>query len=300
MTLSPIKESAEQQSEVTMTDQTIHVRPGRGVVDIDWSAVWRYRDLLRLLVYRDYSTRYKQTILGPVWYVVQPLLTTLIFMIIFGQVAQIPTDGIPPILFYLCGMLGWNYFSTALGGTSNVFQANMHLFGKVYFPRILVPLAGAISQLIGWAVQFVTFLAFFLYFLFIAADRGSLDPQWSMFLLVPLIIIQTGLIALGAGFWLSALTAKYRDLQQVQPFLLQAWMYLTPVVYPLSKVPEKWQWLAALNPMTMVVENLKIVFLGVGVARADFTVLSIVLTTVLFIGGLLKFQVTERSFVDSV
>jgi lipopolysaccharide transport system permease protein len=279
--------------------KTIHIRPRKGTFDIEWLSLWRYRDLMRMLVYREFATRYKQTILGPAWYVIQPLLTTLIFIAIFGYVAKISTDGTPPILFYLCGLLGWNYFSMTLAATSNVFQSNAQIFGKVYFPRILVPLSSAVSQGFGWSVQILTFLIFFGYFLLFTEDGSGLEPQWGL-VAVPLLVVQAALTALGAGFWLSALTAKYRDLQQIQAFLLQAWMYLTPVVYPLSQIPERWQWLSGLNPMTMVVENMRIAFLGSGTFRADLTVMSVVITVVLFISGFVRFQMAERSFIDSV
>ncbi len=282
-----------------MPFETIHIKPREGMFDIEWRSLWRYRELMRMLVYRDYTTRYKQTILGPAWYVIQPLLTTLIFMVIFGYVAKISTDGVPPLLFYLCGMLGWNYFSMTLGATSNVFQSNVHIFGKVYFPRILVALSSAVSQGFGWSVQLLTFLVFYGYYLFFTLGSSGLAPQWGL-VAVPLLIIQAALTALGAGCWLSALTAKYRDLQHVQSFLLQAWMYLTPVVYPLSEIPVRWQWLAALNPMTMVIENIKLAFLGSGTLRIDLTVMSVVISIALFISGFVKFQMAERSFIDSV
>lgn len=282
-----------------MNFETIHIRPRRGTFDIEWTSVWRYRDLMRMLVYRDFTTRYKQTILGPAWYVIQPLLTTFIFMVIFGYVAQISTDGVPPLLFYLCGMLSWNYFSMTLGATSNVFQTNARIFGKVYFPRVLVPLSSAVSQLFGWSVQLLTFLAFYAYFLLFTESGSGLVPQWGL-LAVPLLIGQAALTALGAGCWLSALTAKYRDLQQVQTFLLQAWMYLTPVVYPLSKIPERWQWVAALNPVTMIVENMRSAFLGSGTWRIDLTLVSVAISVALFVSGFVKFQMAERSFIDSV
>jgi len=278
---------------------TIHIKRRKGLTFLNLKEIIQYRDLLILLLYRDFSSRYKQTILGPAWFVIQPLLTTLVFTVIFGKVAGLSTDKIPPMLFYLAGLLSWNYLSTVLQATGNTFQTNANLFGKVYFPRIIVPISGGISQLIGWFIQFLTFVVFFCYYLFFTEFGKSMHIGWSV-LWLPVLIIQAGLIGLGSGFWLSALTAKYRDLQHLQNFLVQTWMYVSPVVYPLSTIPEKWRWIAVINPMTMVVEGTKYSLLGVGAFNIPQFWVSIIITLLLFGSGLMVFGKVERTFVDTV
>jgi len=277
----------------------VHIRRTKGLFNIDFREIWRYRDLLLLLVYRDFSSKYKQTILGPAWFVIQPLLTTLIFTVIFGNVAKIPTDGIPPMLFYLCGLLAWNYHAGVIQSTGNVFQTNMNLFGKVYFPRSLVPLSSTLSQLIGWSIQLLTFLLFYFYFKFFTSS-GELMEASAWVWVFPLLILQTALIGVGSGFVLSSITAKYRDLQHMQNFIIQAWMYITPLVYPLSEIPESWRWVAALNPLCMVVESLKFVFFGSGTVTIPYLILSVFVSIALFCIGFVWFSKTEKNFIDSV
>jgi lipopolysaccharide transport system permease protein len=213
----------------------------------DLAEIWRYRDLLFLLVHRDFVSNYKQTVLGPLWFIIQPLLTTIVFTIIFGKVAKIPTDGMPPMLFYLAGLLGWNFFSRTLSSTSSTLTSNLGLFGKVYFPRLVVPLAAVVSSFIALAIQLVTLLAFWCYFKFFTSAGPSIQPGWDL-LLFPLIVLQISALGLGVGLWLSALTAKYRDLAFLTGTLVQLWMYATPIIYPVSQIPEKWRWVSSLNP----------------------------------------------------
>lgn len=277
----------------------IHIRKRKGLIPFDIQELKRYKDLLVLLLYRDFSSRYKQTVLGPAWYVIQPLVQTLVFTVIFGKVAQMPTDGLPPLLFYLAGLLAWNYHATVLQATGNTFQVNANLFGKVYFPRLIVPFSATISQLIGWVIQFFTFVVIYTYYMTMTPFGKEAVISWNA-LFLPLIIIQAGMIGLGTGFWLSALTAKYRDLQHIQQFLVQIWMYITPLVYPLSMIPEKWQWLAILNPMSMVVESLKVCLLNAGSFNLQYMLLSLLVTFLLFFSGLVLFGKVERTFVDTV
>src|SRR6516165_5296704 len=230
----------------------IVIRPTRGWFHLNLADLWRYRDLLLLLVHRDFVARYKQTILGPAWYVLQPLLTTVVFSIIFGGIAKIPTDGLPPILFYLTGLLGWNYFAQTFQSTSGTLVVNAGLFGKVYFPRLIVPLSAVISNLVALAIQFATFLAAWIYFK-LFTDAGELFGFSVGIVWLPLVLFQVAALSLGVGLWLSALTAKYRDFTFLSGFIIQLWMYATPVIYPLSQIPEKWRWIAVLNPMTMPV-----------------------------------------------
>ena len=208
--------------------------------DLQLRDVWHYRDLLWMFVRRDFVSVYKQTILGPLWFFVQPILTTLIFTVIFSGLAKLPTNGLPPMLFYLAGLLGWNFFSCTLSSTSSTLTSNLSLFGKVYFPRMVVPLAAVASSFIALAIQLVTLLGFWCYFKFFTTAGPSIQPGWDL-LLFPLIVLQISALGLGVGLWLSALTAKYRDQAFLTGTLVQLWMYATPIIYPVSQIPEKWR-----------------------------------------------------------
>jgi lipopolysaccharide transport system permease protein len=301
MVLSSVKDSEPLgHRSLSSLDTASHIcRRSSWLPLMDFRESWSRREILYVLVHRDFVSRFKQTLLGPAWYILQPLLTAIIFMLVFGRIAGIPTDGVPPSLFYLGGILGWNYFAGTLAATSNVFQSNLHLFGKVYFPRVLVPLSSVFSQAMGWVIQLMTFLALYAYHALAGNISGDVQPNWTLFCL-PVYIVQAGATALGAGLILSSLTAKYRDLQQIQPFILQAWLYLTPLVYPLSQVPQRFRSLIALNPMTMVLENIKYAFFNVGIPDIWLSLLSLGISgTILFI-GLILFQNAQRSFVDTV
>ena len=258
-----------------------------------------YRDLFFELVRRDFVAKYKQTLLGPLWFIVQPLLTTLVFTVIFDRVAQISTDGIPSVLFYLCGLLGWTYFSQTFSTTSTTFVTNAPLFSKVYFPRLIVPLSVTISNLLAFALNLGIFLGCLAYFKLFTSAGDAVHPTPNIVFL-PLLIIQLTATALGVGLWVSALTAKYRDLTHLSAFLVQLLMYATPVIYPLSRIPTDCQWLPALNPMTMIVENFRLMFLGQATASTSLTLLSISVSIFLLITGIVLFQKTERTFIDTV
>ncbi|OQX19301.1 MAG: ABC transporter permease [Candidatus Altiarchaeales archaeon A3] len=277
----------------------IIIKPNKSWFYIDWQGLLHYNDLLFLLVKRDFVAKYKQTILGPLWFIIQPLMMTLVFTIIFGNIAKLPTDGVPPMIFYLCGLLAWTYFANCLIATSTLFVDNAALFGKVYFPRLVVPLSIVISNLFAFAIQLATFLAFFVYFKYFTEAGAVIQPN--LFILVlPLLLIQTALFALGFGLWLSALTAKYRDLTFVMGFLIQIWMYATPIIYPISMIPEKWQYVAFLNPMVSVVESYKYAFFGTGVVELNYLLLSAAVTVIVLLTGILVFNRTERTFIDTV
>jgi lipopolysaccharide transport system permease protein len=276
------------------------IRPNRAWLCLDVAGLIRYSDLLFLLVRRDFVSRYQQTILGPAWFILQPLITTVAFTLVFGQVLGVPTDGIPPFLFYLCGMLGWAYFANVLGAVGNTFGANTSLFTKVYFPRLIVPLSVVISNLFTFAVQGVTFLVFYFSFVLKGGIAGGLRPSVFVLTLLPLALLQSAALALGVGFFASALSAKYRDLQQVVPFLVQIWMFATPVIYPLSKLGPRGRWVAGLNPMSTVIETFRIAFFGVGTAKPGDVLFSVVTTLVVLLGGFALFQRAERTFVDTV
>lgn len=287
---------------ISSTEQNgfeIVIQPNRSWFYIDWQGLWHYRDLLFFLVKRDFISYYKQTILGPLWFIIQPLLMTLVFTVIFGKIAKIPTDGLPPMLFYLCGLLVWRYFASCLNTTSNTFEANAHLFGKVYFPRLIVPLSVIISNLLAFAIQLVTFLGFYFYFKYFTPAGMSFKPNLVIFVL-PLLLLQTAAISLGVGLWMSALTAKYRDLRFLMGFLVQLWMYATPVIYPMSIIPEKWRPLAAINPMAAIVELYRYAFFGVGSLNFNYLLISAVTTVFVLLSGVLIFNRAERTFIDTV
>lgn len=275
------------------------IEPNRSWFRIPWREIIQYRDLLFLLVRRDFVSQYKQTVLGPLWFVIRPLATTIVFTVIFGKVAKISTDGLPQMLFYLCGLLGWSYFSRCMGATSTTFISNASLFGKVYFPRLVVPLSLVVSNLIAFGIQLATFLFFWVYFACFTEGGSYVHMTWFV-LLLPLLLLQSAAIGLGVGLWMSSLTAKYRDFVHVAGFMTQLWMYATPVVYPLSLVPERWRWACALNPLTGIVESFRYAFLGQGSVDGGYLVLSVITTVVLLVSGALVFSRTERTFIDTV
>ena len=280
-------------------DYELVIRPSRGWLHLNLRDLWRYRDLLFLLVHRDFVAKYKQTILGPAWFILQPLLTTLVFTVIFGKIAKIPTDGLPPVLFYLAGLLGWSYFAQTFQSTSGTLVANADLFGKVYFPRLVVPLSAVISNLLAFALQLVTFLCFWTYFKFFSTAGVSFGFSGAI-VWFPLVVLQIAGLSLGVGLCLSALTAKYRDFTYLSGFIIQIWMYATPVIYPLSQIPEGWRWVAVLNPMTMPVETIKYMLLGQGVVGPFYLALSVAMTVVFLLCGVLVFNKIEKTFIDTV
>ena len=291
--------AVERPVEATRPDTfEIVLRPGTGWRGVELAGLWQYRDLLSLLVWRDFVSKYKQTVLGPLWFIVQPVTMTLVFTVVFGKLAGLSTDGLPPVLFYLCGQLGWNYFSQTFSSNSATFVTNATLFSKVYFPRLIVPVAALVSNLLAFAIQFATFVCFFLYFKY-GLDAGGFAVDWRVALL-PLLVLQTALLSLGASLVMSALTAKYRDLTHLSALLLQVWMYATPVIYPLSKFPAQWRWVAAINPMTPIVEAFRLLLLGVGTVEPIYMAESVATTAAVLVAGLVLFGRMEKTFVDVV
>ena len=274
---------------------TLEIHSQKRWLDINLSEIWQYRDLIRLFVYRDLIAAYKQTILGPLWFVLGPLLSTIIFTVIFGNIAQIPTDNTPPFLFYLSGIIIWTFFASCINKTSNTFIDNCGIFGKVYFPRIVVPISVVITNLFTFLIQFTLFIAFFLYYYHI----GGFSPNFWI-LLLPLLLIQMAALGLGMGILISSMTTKYRDLIFLLGFGVQLWMYATPIVYPLSQIPEKWQWLFALNPMTATVEVFRYSFFGKGAIQPWMLGISTGMTIIIIITGILIFSHIEKTFMDTV
>lgn len=277
-------------------DWTYIIKPVSGWFDIHLSALWRYRDLVFLFVWRDFVAVYKQTILGPFWYLLQPLVTTLVFTIIFGKVAKLPTDGLPPMIFYMSGIVTWRYFADCLTKTSNTFVGNAGIFGKVWFPRLTVPISVVISNLITFGIQFLLFLGFWAFFIM----KGTTVSPKPLILLLPLLIIQMAVLGLGLGIIVSSLTTKYRDLVQLVGFGVQLWMYATPIVYPTSLVPGKWQWFIVINPMTPIVEAFRYAFLGSGTIYFWQMGLSLGTTIIILFIGIILFSRIEKSFMDTV
>ncbi len=272
------------------------IKPKSGWFDIHLGELYRYRDLIYMFVKRDYVTFYKQTILGPLWYIIQPLVNTLVFTIIFGKVAKISTDGIPPFLFYMAGTVSWGYFATCLQTTSNTFVMNAQIFGKVYFPRLTVPVSSVIISLLQFGIQFVIFLGFLLYFMWQGAE---VHPNLLVFTL-PFVLLQMAVLGLGCGILISSLTTKYRDLTFAMGFVIQLWMYATPIVYPLSIVPENYRLLAALNPMTSIVESFRGAFLGASSIEPVHIAINVSITLIVFIAGVIMFTRVEKTFMDTV
>lgn len=277
----------------------IIIQPKTKLFSLDLGEVWRYRDLLTMYVKRDIVTMYKQTILGPLWYVIQPLFTTIMFMFVFGGIAGIPTDGLPQPLFYMAGILCWNYFSECLTKCSETFNANQHIFGKVYFPRLVVPFSIVISSLLKMAIQFILFIVIYVFFIL----KGyTLDLTWYM-LLVPILIIMLAGLGLGFGLIISSMTTKYRDLRFLISFGVQLWMYITPVIYPLSVLKNNYPdyvWAIVVNPLTSIIETFKIAFLGQGTFEWIYLFYSLVFTILVMLFGMLTFNKTQRSFMDVI
>lgn len=272
------------------------IRPKAGVFDFNLKELLQYKFMMFLFVRRDFVSQYKQTLLGPLWLVIQPLFTTGIYSVIFGGLAKIPTDGIPQPIFYMAGTTLWGFFSSCLSATSSVLSSNAGLFGKVYFPRLAVPLSSVINRLYSFSIQLALFAIMYLAY---ALSGATIRPN-AMLLLLPLVVAQCALLGLGVGLCSSALTVKYRDLSQVVTMGVSIWMWATPIVYPLSLVPERFRFLVYLNPMAPVIELFRFSATGAGgFALVPFAI-SVVVTAVILFTGLVLFHGAEQNFVDIV
>jgi lipopolysaccharide transport system permease protein len=284
------------QSASNNTQWTQVIEPHGHAFDLKLGELWRYRDLVYLFVHRDFVAQYKQTILGPAWHFIQPLLTAVMFTIVFGHIAKISTDGLPPFLFYMTGTVIWNYFSTVLLNTSNTFTRNVDLFGKIYFPRIAIPVATLISSLLAFGIQFFFLLCFIAFF----SLRG-VDVAPNLWVLAtPLLMLMMAMFALGLGAAVSALTIRYRDLTILVTFGTQLLMYASPIIYPLSTLPEKWRFWASLNPIAPIVELFRYSYLGVGTVSITHLAYSLVVILLLLYLGVVLFNRVERTFLDTV
>lgn len=287
-TLLKVEEHNEDWTEV--------IEPRSRLLDLRIKELWRYRDLVMMFVRRDFVANYKQTILGPIWFFLQPLLTTITFVIIFGRVAKISTDGLPMILFYLAGITIWNYFAETLNRTATVFKENAQMFGKVYFPRLTMPFSIVVSNLVRFFIQLSLFLLVWCYYFF---TTDNINPNY-LILLTPVLVIMMGLQALGLGMIISAMTTKYKDLIFLLTFGIQLLMYATPVIYPTSSLPEKYKWMVIGNPMSSIVETFRFAFLGSGTFNWYHLTYSFVVSIIILLIGTIIFNKVEKSFSDTV
>lgn len=278
-------------------DYTTIIKPKGKLFEIDFKEIWQYRDLLVMFIKRDIVTQYKQTILGPTWYFIQPALTTIMYMVVFGGIAGISTDGLPQPLFYLAGIVLWQYFSECLNKTSATFTQNQHIFGKVYFPRLISPLSNVLSNLVRMSIQFLLFLIVYVYYVAVGVD---VMPN-TYALLLPLLIVMLACLSLGFGIIISSMTTKYRDLTILFTFIVQLWMYATPVIYPLSTITnDKIRMLMGINPLTSIFEAFKYGMLGVGQFSWGGLGYSFGFMVVLLLVGVVVFNKVQRSFMDTV
>ena len=275
----------------------LEIKPQDSLLNLHLKDVWAYRDLLGLLVRRDFVSFYKQTIFGPIWFFIQPIFTTLIFTIIFNKLAKISTGDVPAPLFYLSGSIAWNYFADCLNKTSTVFRDNANIFGKVYFPRLIMPLSIVVSNLVKFGVQFLLFVILFVYYNL--SSNISVVPNFYVFLF-PLIIILMALLGLGTGLIITALTTKYRDLTFLVTFGVQLLMYATPVIYPLSTAPARYRFLITINPLSSLIETFRFGFTSKGEFNSHEFLYSVIASLFLFLFGLIVFNRVEKDFVDTV
>lgn len=280
-----------------ISEKSTEIKPQSHLLELNLAELYAYRDLLMMYVKRDIVTFYKQTILGPLWFVIQPVLTTIMFMVIFGNLAGLSTDGMPQPLFYFAGIILWNYFADCLTRNSKTFTENQQVFGKVYFPRMVVPLSITISNLVRFFIQFAIFILIYFYYIFFT--NAVVIPNYTIFFFPVLVILAAGL-SLGFGIIFSSLTTKYKDLTFLLQFIVQLWMYATPVIFPLNSIPVDKQWLLVLNPMTAVVETFKYGFIGQGVFSWLHLAYSSAFMIILLLIGTIVFNKVEKSFMDTV
>jgi len=294
MPVSPTNQTAT--TDATPEQWDLVLRPKTGWFDLHLSDLWRYRDLTMLFVWRDFVAQYKQTILGPLWHIIQPLFTTILFTLVFSRMAKISTDDLPPVLFYMANLTCWNYFAECLNRSSGTFINNASIFGKVYFPRLCVPVSIVISNMIKFGIQFALFLVIMAFYYV----KGEVVHPNALILLTPVLLLIMAALGLGVGIIVSSLTIRYRDLQVLITFGVQLAMYATPVIYPLSMISEKHRWLVLANPMSGIVETFRYAFLGAGSFDPLNLLYSAVITLVILFVGILLFNRVERTFMDTV
>jgi lipopolysaccharide transport system permease protein len=288
-----------QNTTENNSDWLFEITPKNKLFSLNLKEVWQYRDLLMLFVKRNIITAYKQTVLGPLWYLIQPLFTSVIFTLIFNNVANISTGTVPPFLFNLAGITIWNYFTSCFSGTSNTFSANAGIFGKVYFPRLIMPLVAVISNLVRFGIQLFIFMAFFAYYYYKGADIRLNEYA----LLFPLMVLIMGMLGLGLGMIISAMVTKYRDLSILVGFGMQLLMYISAVMYPVSYFVEKlpkYAWVVQYNPLSFVIESVRYMLLNTGVFDIGMFVYTLITTTIVLFLGILIFNRAEKNFIDTI
>lgn len=284
-------------SEKPVSSYHTHITSKRNWFDLNLAEVWRYRDLIYLFTKRSFVVTYKQTILGPAWIFLNPLISSIIYAFVFGGIAGIGTDGVPQILFYLCSNAIWIFFSSSLNKNATTFTANANVFGKVYFPRLTMPISNVLSSVIQFGVQMILVLIFLVYYVLV----GEVHPNWWAWLLIPVELLHLGLLALGCGIIVSSLTTKYRDLSILVTFGVQLWMYATPIVYPMSELGSGWmQLILQVNPVTAPVEMIRYAILGQGTVVPGYMALSWIITIVVAVLGVMVFNRVEKTFMDTV
>lgn len=278
----------------------IIIQPTNNFLKINFKELMEYRDLLMLLVRRDLTVIYKQTILGPIWFFIQPLITTIVFTIIFGRVANISTDGLPHIVFYMSGIVIWNYAQGVMNTAGNSLATNSAMLSKVYFPRLIIPISGVVSNFVYLVLNMLMFLVFYLYYYFTQTGDNQFAPVWALFAL-PLLLLYTAIVGLGVGLWISAITTKYRDFRFMLPFLVQIWMYATPIIYPASTVQNPlYKSLIWVNPVSIAVEFNRYMFTGHSLPEMSSIIIGSVSAFVIFFSGLALFNKVQRNFVDVI
>ncbi len=281
---------------ICVNDEITYVSSKQKWFSVNLKEIWKYRDLIILFVKRDLTTNYKQTVLGPLWIIINPLLSTTVFTVIFGVIAGIPTDGTPQFLFYMSGNILWNFFSSCLNRASGTFLGNARLFGKVYFPRLVMPISAILYNLINFMLQTAVYVILVIVYSLIGAN---VHPNL-LIILAPFLVLQTALLGTGMGLIISSITTKYRDLNVLVSFGVSLLMYITPVVYPISRVPENFRWLMLLNPVAPIVETYRCAFLGSGSFEWQFLLISLAVTLALLFWGVIVFNKVEKSFIDTV
>lgn len=292
-----MKETMKAGNNTEADEWDVLIKPHGKLAHVDLKSVWRYRDLVMVFVLRDFVTLYKQTILGPLWYLIQPTVTAATYYVVFGKIANLSTNGIPPFLFYMSGIVLWTYFSSCLTGNSEVFSKNANLFSKVYFPRLVVPISVAISGLVAFCVQFTLLLAVTISF--IVLGDGVVLPGWSLFAL-PLLVLYVAALGVGVGLIVSALTVRFRDLVFATGFAVQLWMYASPVIYSLQQIPPHYRYIFYFNPMSAPLENMRHVMFGAPSVPLDLWVSNGLVVLALICTGLVLFTRSESSAMDTV
>ena len=285
-----------ENSNMVNTKYHTHISSKHNIFNLNLKEVWKYRDLIVLFTKRSFKVTYKQTILGPAWLFINPILSSLIYCIVFGQIAGLSTDGVPQMLFYLAGNAIWMFFSSCVTVNATTFTANAGVFGKVYFPRLTMPISSVLSSVVQFGIQMILVLILLAFYVII----GEVNPNWWAFLLLPVILVVLGMMGLGVGILISSMTTKYRDLAILVTFGMQLWMYITPVVYPLSQTGGIFRYLMMVNPVTSLVELFRYAILGVGIINPFAITWSVVFTVLVLIFGIMIFNKVEKTFMDTV